>query len=63
MNCLFQLWLIPLFPFAGFLINGLLGKRLPKALVTTVALLAPLAAFGFVLGDAFLAATPMQLRS
>ena len=44
-----HLWLIPLLPFAGFLINGLLGRRLPKALVTTVALLAPLAAFGVVL--------------
>jgi len=44
-----HLWLIPLLPFAGFLINGLLGRRLPKALVTTVALLAPLAAFAVVL--------------
>ena len=43
-----HLWLIPLLPLAGFLINGLLGRRLPKALVTTVALLAPLAAFGVV---------------
>lgn len=23
-------WLIPLFPFIGFLVNGLLGKSLPK---------------------------------
>jgi NADH-quinone oxidoreductase subunit L len=44
-----HLWLIPLLPFAGFLINGLLGRRLPKALVTTVALLAPLAALCVVL--------------
>jgi NADH-quinone oxidoreductase subunit L len=49
MNGPLHLWLIPLLPFAGFLINGLLGKRLPKALVTTVALLAPLASFGVVL--------------
>jgi NADH-quinone oxidoreductase subunit L len=49
MNGPLHLWLIPLLPFAGFLINGLLGKRLPKALVTTVALLAPLAAFIVVL--------------
>jgi len=45
----FHLWYIPLLPFAGFLINGLLGRRLPKALVTTIALLAPLAAFIVVL--------------
>src|ERR1039457_5490019 len=44
-----HLWLIPLLPFAGFLINGLLGRRLPKALVTTVALLAAVAAFAVVL--------------
>ena len=44
-----HLWLIPLLPFAGFLINGILGRRLPKWLVTTVALLAPLAAFGVVI--------------
>jgi len=47
-----HLWLIPLLPFAGFLINGILGNRLPKALVTTVALLAPLAAFAVVLNAA-----------
>jgi NADH-quinone oxidoreductase subunit L len=44
-----HLWLIPLLPFAGFLINGILGRRLPKALVTAVALLAPLASFLVVL--------------
>jgi NADH-quinone oxidoreductase subunit L len=49
MNGRFQLWLIPALPFAGFLINGILGRRLPKWLVTIVALLAPLAAFGVVL--------------
>jgi NADH-quinone oxidoreductase subunit L len=32
------LWLIPLLPFAGFLINGTLGRKLPRALVTAVAL-------------------------
>ena len=30
------LWLIPILPFAGAAINGLLGKRFPKALVTAV---------------------------
>jgi NADH-quinone oxidoreductase subunit L len=43
------LWLIPLAPFAGFLINGILGRRMPKWLVTTVALVAPLTAFIAVL--------------
>jgi NADH-quinone oxidoreductase subunit L len=33
------LWLIPLLPFAGFLINGTIGRKLPRALVTAVALL------------------------
>ncbi len=42
------LWLIPVLPFAGFLINGILGRRLPKALVTVVALLAPLGSFSIV---------------
>jgi NADH-quinone oxidoreductase subunit L len=32
------LWLIPLLPFAGFLINGTIGRKLPRALVTAVAL-------------------------
>jgi NADH-quinone oxidoreductase subunit L len=36
------LWLIPTLPFAGFLVNGTLGRRLPRALVSTVALLTTL---------------------
>ncbi len=46
---LFNLWLIPLAPFIGFLVNGLLGRHLPKWLVTTVALLAPLVSLCAVL--------------
>ena len=41
-----HLWLIPILPFAGFLLNGLLGRRLPKAMVWAIALIftaAPLA--------------------
>jgi NADH-quinone oxidoreductase subunit L len=52
MNSSLYLWLIPLLPFAGFLINGILGRRLPKALVSTVALVAPLASFALVLNAA-----------
>src|SRR6201996_9099611 len=33
------LWFIPLLPFAGFLINGTLGRKLPPAVVSAVALL------------------------
>jgi NADH-quinone oxidoreductase subunit L len=35
-----NLWLIPLLPFAGFLVNGLIGRKLPKAFVTAIALIA-----------------------
>jgi NADH-quinone oxidoreductase subunit L len=34
-----SLWLIPLLPFAGFLINGTVGRKLPRALVTAIALI------------------------
>ncbi len=33
------LWYIPLLPFAGFLINGTLGRKLPRAAISAVALL------------------------
>jgi NADH-quinone oxidoreductase subunit L len=54
MNAPLHLWLIPLLPFAGFLINGILGSRLPKWMVTSVGLLAPLGAFFVVLNAGFL---------
>ena len=44
------LWLIPILPFAGAAINGLLGKWFPKWLVTLVALGAPLASLIIALG-------------
>jgi NADH-quinone oxidoreductase subunit L len=37
------LWLIPTLPFAGFLLNGTLGRRLPRAAVAAIALLCTLA--------------------
>jgi len=46
--------LIPLLPFAGFLLNGLLGSRLPRALVTFIGIVAPLGSFCIVSHDAYL---------
>src|SRR5271170_6996683 len=40
-----HLWIIPLLPLTGAAINGLLGKRFPKALVNTIALGSTAAAF------------------
>jgi NADH-quinone oxidoreductase subunit L len=40
-----HLWIIPLLPLTGAAINGLLGKRFPKALVNTIALGFTAAAF------------------
>ncbi len=57
-----HLWYIPLLPFIGFLINGIFGKRLPKWLVTMVALLAPLGAFCLVLVAAAFAFFPANSR-
>jgi NADH-quinone oxidoreductase subunit L len=44
-----QLWLIPLLPFTGFLINGIFGRRFPKSLVNTVAIGSVVLAFAWVL--------------
>ena len=32
------LWLIPILPFLGFLINGLFGRRMPKSMVNLFAI-------------------------
>ena len=47
-----HLWLIPLLPFIGFLLNGLLGRYLGKALVSAIALLFTAAPLALVLGIA-----------
>ena len=43
-----QLWLIPIFPLAGFLINGIFGRRFSKGLVSTVAVGSVLLSFLWV---------------
>jgi NADH-quinone oxidoreductase subunit L len=43
------LWLIPLFPLAGFAINGIFGRRFPKASINAVAIGSVLLSFLWVL--------------
>lgn len=45
----FNLWLIPILPLVGSAINGIFGKRFPRNLVTTIALVFPGAAFAYAL--------------
>ena len=44
-----NLWLIPIFPLLGFLINGLFGKRLAKPVIGAIAVGSVAASFVFVL--------------
>lgn len=46
-------YLVPLFPLIGFLINGLLWNKMPKALAGIIGSLAILASFGVSLGIFF----------
>jgi NADH-quinone oxidoreductase subunit L len=47
-----DLWLIPLLPAAGAVINGLFGRRFSRRLVTAVALASTAASFAWALGAA-----------
>jgi NADH-quinone oxidoreductase subunit L len=48
-----QLWLIPLLPLAGFLVNGLFGRRFSKGLVTAVAIGSVVLSFAWTLKTIF----------
>ncbi|MDQ6676097.1 MAG: NADH-quinone oxidoreductase subunit L [Acidobacteriota bacterium] len=50
-----NLWLIPAFPLAGFLLNGVFGRKLPKSAVTLIAILSVLLSFAWVLKFVFTA--------
>jgi len=43
-----QLWLIPILPFVGFLLNGLLGKKLSKPVINAIAVGSVLLSFVWV---------------
>jgi len=59
-----NLWVIPALPFIGFLINGIFGRKLPKAVINLVAVLSVVLSFAWVVkvfmtaGD--LAVTPVN---
>ncbi|HSP66341.1 MAG TPA: NADH-quinone oxidoreductase subunit L [Bryobacteraceae bacterium] len=44
-----QLWLIPILPFLGFLLNGLLGKKLSRPVINAIAVGSVLLSFVWVL--------------
>ncbi len=44
-----NLWLIPILPLIGFLINGIFGRKLPKSVVNIVAVGSVLLSFAWVL--------------
>ena len=59
-----NLWLIPVLPFIGFLVNGIFGRKFPKSLINLIAVLSVVLSFGWVVkvfitsGD--LAAAPLN---
>src|SRR5580698_6190767 len=59
-----NLWIIPALPFLGFLINGIFGRKLPKAVINLIAVASVVLSFGWVMkvfmtaGD--LGATPVS---
>ena len=55
-----HLWLIPLIPFVGFLLNGFIGSRLPRAGVSAIALIATALPFALA-ANAWLQFTSLSL--
>jgi len=64
MNFLDLIWIIPLFPAIGFVINGVFGKKMPKAAVGVIAAGAVLISFIFAVGAVYqLSQLPSEMRS
>jgi len=55
------LWLIPIFPLLGFLLNGLFGRRLPKSLVNLFAIGSVALSFAWVV-KTLLALGPLETK-
>src|SRR5580704_3049539 len=56
-----NLWLIPIFPLLGFLANGLFGRRIPKALINTIAVGSVLLSFAWVI-KTLLGLSPLETK-
>src|SRR5271154_616553 len=56
-----NLWLIPILPLIGFLINGLFGRRFPKALINTFAVASVALSFAWVV-KTLLALGPIETK-
>src|SRR5262249_24482265 len=56
-----QLWLIPILPLAGFALNGLFGRRLPKAAINLIAVGSVLLSFAWVV-KILLSGTELPIR-
>src|SRR5271170_2520784 len=56
-----NLWLIPIFPLLGFLANGLFGRRIPKALINTIAVGSVALSFAWVV-KTLLALDPIETK-
>src|ERR1039458_8087795 len=54
-----NLWLIPALPFAGFLVNGLFGRKLPRAAINAAAIGSVVLAFLWVV-NTLLALDPID---
>ena len=55
-----HLWLIPAFPLAGFVINGMAGRRLPRGVINAVAIGAAALSFAWAL-KCVLALLPIEV--
>jgi NADH-quinone oxidoreductase subunit L len=56
-----QLWLIPIFPLLGFLLNGLFGRRMPKSMVNLFAIGSVALSFAWVV-KTLVALDPLETK-